>query len=163
MSEKLRDIKETASDAVAILRELGSPEVQGSLEKIRDTASTARELLEAFRQPEIVRNIENLRMMMESLDSAGRRIEGTAARLQESGIMDEARGAIRSVRVAMDSMGGDGSGMGEMLEAAREMLRSISGLAEELKLTVSSSKKSGTIRNAEEAVREAKDIFSSPP
>ena len=38
MAEKLKDIKETASDAVEIIRELGSPDVQESLENIRELA-----------------------------------------------------------------------------------------------------------------------------
>lgn len=42
MAEKLKDIKETASDAVEIIRELGSPDVQESLEKIREVAKTGR-------------------------------------------------------------------------------------------------------------------------
>jgi hypothetical protein len=36
MLDKLKDIKNIASDAVEIIRELGTPEVQESLEKIRD-------------------------------------------------------------------------------------------------------------------------------
>ncbi len=37
MTEKLKDIRETTSDAVEIIRELGSPDVQASLEKILST------------------------------------------------------------------------------------------------------------------------------
>ncbi len=38
MAEKLKDIKETASDAVEIIRELGSPDVKESLEKMGEVA-----------------------------------------------------------------------------------------------------------------------------
>jgi len=40
MAEKLKDNRETASDAVEIIRELGSPDVQESLEKLREVAKT---------------------------------------------------------------------------------------------------------------------------
>jgi hypothetical protein len=39
--------------------------------------------------------------------------------------------------------------MGETMDAIKEMLRAISGLVDELKLTVASSKKEGVIHNAD--------------
>ena len=44
------------------------------------------------------------------------------------------------------------------MDAIKEMLRSISGLVEEIKLTVQSSKKDGVIHDAEEAIRETRSI-----
>jgi hypothetical protein len=159
MAEKLKDIKETASDAVEIIRELGSPEVQESLEKINETAKTAREVIESFKDPAMVTNIENIRKMTESIDSTSTRMEKVVIELKSSGILDETRETIKSAKTTMSSIG-DGKNMGEMVDAIKEMLRSISGLMEELKITVVESKKSGTLHNAEEAIRETRSIFT---
>jgi hypothetical protein len=159
MAEKLKDIKETASDAVEIIRELGSPEVQESLEKINETAKTAREVIESFKDPAMVTNIENIRKMTESIDSTSTRMEKVVIELKSSGILDETRETIKSAKTTMSSMG-DSKNMGEMVDAIKEMLRSISGLMEELKITVVESKKSGTLHNAEEAIRETRSIFT---
>jgi hypothetical protein len=159
MAEKLKDIKETASDAVEIIRELGSPEVQESLEKIKETAKTAREVIESFKDPAMVTNIENIRKMTESIDSTSTRMEKVVIELKSSGILDETRETIKSAKTTMSSIG-DGKNMGEMVDAIKEMLRSISGLMEELKITVAESKKSGTLHNAEEAIRETRSIFT---
>ena len=159
MAEKLKDIKETASDAVEIIRELGSPEVQESLEKIKDTAKTAREVIESFKDPAMVTNIENIRKMTESIDSTSTRMEKVVIELKSSGILDETRETIKSAKTTMSSIGDD-KNIGEMVDAIKEMLRSISGLMEELKITVVESKKSGTLHNAEEAIRETRSIFT---
>jgi hypothetical protein len=159
MAEKLKDIKETASDAVEIIRELGSPEVQESLEKIKETAKTAREVIESFKDPAMVTNIENIRKMTESIDSTSTRMEKVVIELKSSGILDETRETIKSAKTTMSSIG-DGKNIGEMVDAIKEMLRSISGLMEELKITVVESKKSGTLHNAEEAIQETRNIFT---
>jgi hypothetical protein len=159
MVEKLKDIKETASDAVEIIKELGSPEVQESLEKIRETAKTAREIMESLKDPAMVTNIENMRKMAESFENTGQRMENTVKELKNSGVLDETREAIRSAKNTIGSVG-DSKNIGETMDAIKEMLRSISGLMEELKLTVAESKKSGTIHNAEEAIRETRSIFT---
>ena len=159
MPEKLKDIKETASDAVEIIRELGSPDVQESLEKIRDVAKTAREIIDSLKDPAMVTNIENMRKMAESFENTGQRMENTVKELKNSGVLDETREAIKSAKNTIGSVG-DSKNMGETMDAIKEMLRSISGLMEELKLTVAESKKSGTIHNAEEAIRETRSIFT---
>jgi hypothetical protein len=50
--------------------------------------------------------------------------------------------------------------MGETMDAIKEMLRSISALVDELKLTMIESKESGTIHNIEEAIRETRTAFT---
>ena len=159
MSDKLRDIKDTASDAVEIIRELGTPEVQASLEKIRETAKIAKEVIESLKDPAIVANIENVRKTAESLERSSDRMEATVAEVKSTGMLDEVKGAIGSARSAMDSLG-KGEGMGDTVLALKEMLRSISGLVEELKLTIASSKTQGVIRNVEETVRDTREVFS---
>jgi len=159
MAEKLRDIKETASDAVEIIRELGSPDVQESLEKIKDTATMAREIIESLKDPEMVKNIENIRKMVESFENTSARMEKITMELKSSGVLEEATGVMKSAKNTMGSIG-DGKNMGEVVDAIKEMLRSISGLVDEVKLTVASSKKDGVVHDTEEAIRETRSIFT---
>jgi uncharacterized protein YoxC len=159
MAEKLKDIKETASDAVEIIRELGSPDVQESLEKIKQVAQTAREIIESLKDPAMVTNIENMRKVAESVDSTSARLERMTMEMKNSGVLDETREAIKSAKTTISSVG-DSKNMGETMDAIREMVRSISALVDELKLTVASSKKDGVIHNAEEAIRETRSAIS---
>jgi hypothetical protein len=159
MTEKLKDIKETASDAVEIIRELGSPDVQESLEKIRDTAKVGSEIIKSLKDPAMVTNIENIRKMAESFENTSARIERVTMELKNSGILDETRETIKSAKNTISSVG-DSKNMGETMDAIKEMLRSTSALVDELKLTVRGSKESGSIHNIEEAIRETRSAFT---
>ena len=175
---KLHDIKETASDAVAIMRELGTPGVQESFEVIREVAKIAQEITETMKTPEWRQNMENIRLISENINSVSTRMDRTSAGLKETGIIDDAKGLINTVRSKMDSFGGDGGGEGQQSAAAaaggggisgqdlkelstsfKEMLEAIKALASELRLTVEESKKSGTVYNIEETFREASDTY----
>ena len=159
MSDKLKDIKNTASDAVEIIRELGTPEVQESLDKIRETAGMVKEVMDSLKDPAMVTNLENVRKTAESFERSSGRMESAIQEMKGSGILDEVKGAVGSAKHAIDSFGGR-EGTGETMDALRQMLNSISQLIEELKLTVVSSKKDGIIQNVEETVRETREIFS---
>jgi len=162
MAEKLKDIKATASDAVEIIKELGSPDVQESLEKVKETARVARDIMESLKDPEMVKNFENIRMTSESFEKTSERMENIMKDLKDSGVLDEARETIKSAKNTIGSIGSGGNkNMGELMDAIKEMLRSISDLMNELKLTVLSSKKEGIIHSAEEAIHETKSIFSA--
>src|SRR3712207_1625240 len=91
MAEKLKDVKKTTSDAVEIIRELGSPDVQNSLEKIRDTARVGSEIIKSLKEPAMVTNIENIRKTTESFEKTSARIERVTMELKDSGILDETR------------------------------------------------------------------------
>jgi hypothetical protein len=160
MSDKLKDIKNTASDAVEIIRELGTPEVQDSLEKIRETAKIAKEVMDSLKDPAMVTNLENVRKTAESFERSSTRMETAFAQIKSSGLLDEVAGAVGSAKSAMESLG-TGKGLGETTEALKEMLRSISQLVDELKLTVSSTKTREIIQNVEETVRDTREIFST--
>ena len=160
MSDKLKDIKNTASDAVEIIRELGTPEVQESLDKIRETAGMAKEVMDSLKDPAMVTNLENVRKTAESFERSTGRMESAIKEMKDSGIIEEVKGTIGSAKSAIDSFGG-GKGMSETTDALREMLNSLSELIEELKLTAASSRKDGIIPNVEETVREAREIFSN--
>jgi len=164
-TSKLRDIKETASDAVEIMRQIGTPGVQESMDKVRDTATIAKEIMEALKTPEIVKNIENIRLISENLNEASTKMRNTMKELKETGVIEEARELIKSAKGKINSFGdgGEGSISGQDLRdvttSIREMLVSIKGLVDELKITVASSKKSETIRNIEETIKEASDTY----
>jgi hypothetical protein len=165
VAERLKDIKQTASDAVEIIRELGSPDVQDSLDKIRDTAQTAREIIESLKTPEMVRNIENIRLMSEAVESTAAKIENITLELKRSGVVDAAGSAVKSVSGGASSGTSTQNSIAETAAAIRDMLRSIAELANELRATVSVSRKSesGIIRNTEEAFREASGAYRSLP
>ena len=164
---KLHDIKETASDAVEIMRQIGTPGVQESLDKVRATATIAKEIMESLKSPEIVKNIENIRMISENMKEASTKMQDTMKQLKETGVIDEAKELIKSTKSKIDAFGGSGEGsisgqdLRDVTTAVKDMLESIKGLVDELKMTVGSSKKSGTIRNIEETVREASDIYKT--
>src|SRR5215210_8035896 len=175
---KLHNIKETASDAVAIMRELGTPGVQESFEVIREIAVIAKEIMETMKTPEWRQNMENIRIISENINSVSTRMDKTTTGLKETGVIDDAKGLINAVRSKMDSfaVGSDGqqsAAAGEGVAKAgisgqdlkdlstsfKEMLEAVKALAWELRVTVSESKKSGTMRNIEETFREASDTY----
>jgi hypothetical protein len=162
---KLHDIKETASDAVEILRQIGTPGVQESMDKVRQTATIAKEIMESLNSPEMVKNIENIRLISENMNEASTKMQNTMKQLKETGVIDEAKELIKSAKSKINSFGGSGEGgisgqdLRDVTSSVREMLESIRGLADELRITIASSKKSGTIRNIEEAVKEASDTY----
>ena len=178
---KLHDIKETASDAVAIMRELGTPGVQESFEVIRETAKIAKEIMDTMKTPEWQQNIENFRLISENMNSVSARMDKATAGLKETGIIDDTKGLINTVRSKVSSFGG-GGGVGadgqqsaaaaggrgggisgqdlkDLSTSFKEMLEAIKALAWELRLTVEESKKSGTLHNVEETYREASDTY----
>lgn len=159
MAEKLKDMKKTTSDAVEIIRELGSPDVQKSLEKIRDTAKVGSEIIKSLKEPTMVTNIENIRKTTESIEKSSARIERVTMELKNSGVLEETRETIKSAKYTISSVG-DSKNLGETMDALKEMLRSISALVDELKLTVVESKQSGTIHNIEETIRETRSAFT---
>ena len=108
----------------------------------------------------MITNIENMRRMAESFESSSNRIDAVTKDLKNSGVLEEAREAIKSARTNINSVG-DSKNMGETMDAIKEMLRAISGLVDELKLTVVSSKNHGIIHDAEEAVRNTRSIVAA--
>ena len=171
---KLHDIKETASDAVAIMRELGTPGVQESFEVIREITVTAKEIMETLKTPEWQQNIENFRLISENMNSVSARMDRTTAGLKETGIIDDAKELITTIQSKIGSFGGgggdgqesaaarggiSGQDLKELITSFKEMLEAVKALASELSLTVAESKKSGTMHNMEETFREASDTY----
>jgi hypothetical protein len=153
------------------MRELGTPGVQESFEVIREITVTAKEIMETMKTPEWQQNIENFRLISENMNSLSARMDRTTAELKETGIIDDAKELITTIRSKIGSFGGDGqesaaAGGGisgqdlkELSTSFKEMLEAVKALASELRLTVADSKKSGTMHNMEETFREASDTY----
>ena len=167
-TSKIHDIKQTASNAVEIMRQIGTPGVQDSLNKVKETATIVNEIIQGLKTPEIVKNIENLRLISENMNEASTKMQNTMQQLRETGVIDEAAELIKSTKGKINSFGdgGEGSINGQDLRdvstATKEMLVSIKDLMIELKVTVASSKKSETIRNVKETIKEASDLYRTP-
>jgi hypothetical protein len=173
---KLHNIKETASDAVAIMRELGTPGVQESFEVIREIAVIAKEIMETMKTPEWQQNMENIRVISQNINSVSTTMDKTTTGLKETGVIDDAKDLINAVRSKMDSFGGgsdsqqsaggegpkagiSGQDLKDLSTSFKETLEAVKALAWELRVTVEDSKKSGTMRNIEETFREASDTY----
>jgi hypothetical protein len=160
MGGKIRDIKETTSNAAVIIRQFGTPEMQMSLDKIKETARTAQSIIESLKDPEMVKNIENLRLTTEAIQNTSMEAENMVKEIKQTGVINEVSATIKSVRITMDSVESN-QNLAGVSSAIRDMLESIAGLVEELKITIASSKKTGTIYTAEEAVREASKTYKN--
>jgi hypothetical protein len=160
MGDKLKDIRHTTSDAVEIIRKLGSPEVQNSLEKISQTTQTAKEIIESLKDPEMVRNIDNMRLAVEAVQKTSIKVESMVLETKQTGVIDEAKEVLRSARNTISSVENKET-LAEVTSAIKEMLLSIRALVDELKITVTSSKKIGVLHDAEQVVHEATSIYNT--
>ena len=158
-TSKLKEIKETVSGTVEIMRQVRSPGMQESFGNIMDTTKIVKEIIEVLKTPEMVKNIENFRLISENMNEASTKMQNTLKYLEETGVMNEAKGLIKSAKSTMDSFGGSSQDLCEMNAAIKEMLKSIRALVDELRITVAYSKKSGTIRIIEETIKAASDIY----
>ena len=169
---KLHDIKETASDAATIMRELAHPGVHESFEVIREIAVIAKDIMETMKSPEWQQNMENIRVISENMNSVSARMDKTSSELKGTGIVDDAKDLISTIRTKMGSFSSEGQqsaagGRGgisgqdlkELSTSFKEMLEAVKALASELKVTVEESKTTGTVHNIQETYREASDTY----
>lgn len=161
MGNKLGNIKDAASDTVEILRQLGTPEVQETLEKARSLTLTVKEIMDTMKSTEWVQSMDNIRRIVEEANSSSEKMQSTVREMKETGVFDEARSLMQSARKTMDMFGNDG-GAGQdihgVLVEVREMIASIRMLTDELKAAASESGKSGAAKELQEA---AKDMSSA--
>lgn len=163
---KLHDIKETASDAVEIIRLVGTPGVIESLNNVKETATKVNEIIQSLKTPEIVQNIENFRLISQNMNEAASKMQNTMQQLKETGVIDKASELITSVKGKIDSFGDNqnsinGQDLRDVSVATKEMFVSIKELINELTETLASSKKSGTIHNVQETMKGASDIYKT--
>src|ERR671925_864793 len=111
---KLHDIKETASDAVEIMRELGTPGVQETFDMIREIAAIAKEIMETMKTPEWQQNMENIRLISENMNNASTRMDRATKELKETGIIDDGKDLIKGIN---SRIGPSGNSKGQQTEA----------------------------------------------
>lgn len=167
-TSKIKEIKKTVSDVAEILHQIRIAGVQESFSNLMNTTKIAKEIIEDLRTPEMVKNIENFRLISENINETSAKIQNAVNRLEETGVIDEATGLIKSVKSSLDTFftsdqgSVNGQDLREMTTSIKEMFKSMRSLVDELRITVAYSKKSGTIHNLEEAVKEVSSIHSDP-
>jgi methyl-accepting chemotaxis protein len=157
---KLGDIKDTTSNIVSIITELGSHETIESLDKIKETAKTVEGIMESLKDPEMVKNIENIRLTSEAMRNAAAKMNDAVSQLKETGIIEEAKETTISVRTKVNSFrsGDNGQNLKDMIIELKDMIRSVKNLADEIKLAVPSfsfsSSNQSTLINTKNKVKE---------
>jgi hypothetical protein len=158
MGERLNDIKQTTADALQIIKELRSPELQGSLEKVRLMSSNAKEIMELLSDPNMVKNIENIRLTAEAFHSMSLKIENIVLEVKKIGMIEQARDVIKSPSSVLSS---SNTMLTDIIKAITEMPQSLRELVDELKLTISGSRKFGVIKIANETLQNTSNAYEN--
>ena len=103
-TSKVREIKETVFCVVEIMRQIKTPGVLESFGKIMDTGIIAKEIIDALKTPEMVKNIENFRVISENINEASTKMQNTLKQLEETGIINETKGLVKSAKSTVDSI-----------------------------------------------------------
>ena len=136
---KLGDIKDTTSNIVSIITELGSPDTIQSLDRIKETAKTVEGIMQSLKDPAMVKNIENMRFASESMQNAAAKMNDAVSKLKESGIIEEAKETTKSVRSKLNSFSdSDSQNLKDMVIALKEMTQSVKALVDEIKMAIPS-------------------------
>lgn len=157
MTSKLGDIKQTASDSVEILRQLGTPRVQETLDKVGKMTITVKEIMQSMESPHWVQNIENIRKITEEMNNASTKMENTIRSVKETGVFESAKDMMDSAKKTIDAFninGEKGQEMKEMGSTFKEMINSIKLLIDELRAGVVESR-----TDVQQAVKEVKDAY----
>ena len=161
---KLSEIKNTVSDAAELMRQIGNPEVMESLNKVKDTTKMVNEIIQGLNTPEMVKNIENFRLISENMNETSMKMESTVNHLKKTDVIYNVSDLMKSVKDKINSFtdGGSESINGQDLHdvgiASKEMMLSVKDLTNEITLCLASSKKSVTIRNVNDTIKEVADV-----
>lgn len=162
-TNKLQDIRETASSAAEIMRQIGTPGVLESLKNVKETTSKVSEVIQGLRSPEMVKNIENFLLISENMNAASTKLQNTMNQLKDSGLIDQTSELVSLAKCKIDSFGNENGITGKDIRsvsvATKEMFLSIKDLMNELAVTISSTKKSETLINVQETIKETKNFF----
>ena len=166
-SSKLREIKDTVSDAAEIMQQIGNPGVLESLNKVKDTAKAVNEIIRGLSTSEMVKNIENFRLISENMNETSAKMENTVTQLCETGFMYETSELVKSAKEKINSFSIDddpnninGQDLRDVSIASKEMMLSIKDLVNEISLTMAYSKKSATINNVKDTIKEVSDVYT---
>ena len=166
-SSKLREIKDTVSDAAEIMQQIGNPGVLESLNKVKDTAKAVNEIIRGLSTSEMVKNIENFRLISENMNETSAKMENTVTQLRETGFMYETSELVKSAKEKINSFSIDddpnninGQDLRDVSIASKEMMLSIKDLVNEISLTMAYSKKSATINNVKDTIKEVSDVYA---
>ena len=128
-TSKVREIKETASFAVEIMRQIKTPGVLESFGKIMDTGVIAKEIIEALKTPEMVKNIENFRVISENINESSTRMQNMLNQLEATGILNETKGLVVSAKTTVDSFG-TSQELHDMGTAIKDVFKSVRALVD---------------------------------
>ena len=161
---KLSEIKGTVSDAAELMRQVGNPGVMESLNKVKDTAKIVNEIIQGLNTPEMVKNIENFRQISENMNETSMKMENTVNHLKETDVIYDASDLMKSVKDKINSFtDNDSDGINsqdprDIGIASKEMVLSVKDMVNEITLCLASSKKSITVRNVDDTLKEVSDI-----
>jgi len=158
MSSKLREIKETASDAVEVVKEIGTPEFRDSLDKVRETTAEAKEIITLLQTPEMQQNIGNMRSTAEAFQSAASSMESVVKQFKGSGLGENFKHTSDMVKDAIDTVKMLQSNKESMAEF-NETIRSLRELFDEIRTAISDSKRSGMVRDLKETARDVSETI----
>ena len=164
-SSKLSEIKGTVSDAAELMRQIGNPEVMESLNKVKDTTKMVNEIIQGLNTPEMVKNIENFRLISENMSKTTVKMENTVNHLKETDVIYHASDLMKSVKEQInlfangdDTQSINGQDLYDVGTVSKEMMLSVKDLINEITLCLESSKKSVTVRNVNDTIKEVADI-----
>ena len=161
---KLSEIKGTVSDAAELMRQIGNPGVMESLNQVKDTAKTVNEIIQGLNTPEMVKNIENFRFISENMNESSKKMENTVNHLKETDVIYDASELMKSIKDKInsftdgDSQSINGQDLYDVSTASKEMMLSVKDLVCEITLCLESSKKSVTVQNVNDSIKDVSDI-----
>lgn len=135
MSGKLRDIRETASDAVTLVKEIGTPEVRDSLAKVRDTTVQVREIVVLLQTAEMRHTIESISSLAENLQLVSSSLEKMTSRLGSAGTAEKMNKITTLLQDMLDTLRILGSDK-EMNSEFKETLVAFRSLIEEVRTSI---------------------------
>src|SRR5579883_2096814 len=122
---KIREIEDTVTGAVEVMKQIRAPEMQDSLGKIVTTGTIVKQIIEDLKTPEMVKNIENLRVITENINEASTKIQDTVKMLDESGMIQETRILVKSAKNIMNLVGVASKDVKEVNTAVKTIFRSV--------------------------------------
>lgn len=158
MSSKIREIRETASDAVEIVRGIGTPEFRDSLEQVRETTVQVREIITLLQTNEMQENIANIKSVAESFQSAANAFENASRQLKSSGVGEGFTSVSKVVADVIEITKVLKNNKQAMTELG-ETLQSLRELFDEIRITIKDSRQTGIVHDFKDTVKNVTDAI----